>query len=194
MYQFFQISDDIRKPWIALCGDPRMEILAGDQAEVHIAACLGLGPLVQLAIKCAQPEVNIFQQLLTAGRGKTQIMDCIPISQCTPSLLIDLDKNATTSSKLDTRESTFLRFRPFNQKGFNKKNRSGDTPLHLAFQLDDMDMVELLLKEGADPTIENNAGLTASELGAKLGRKYILEETGEGTVVVVPVEGPERRL
>jgi len=46
-YQFFEASDAIRKPWIELCGDPRMEVLAGEQTPLHIAACLGLMPLVE---------------------------------------------------------------------------------------------------------------------------------------------------
>jgi len=197
-HQFFQVSDDIRKPWIELCGDPRMQILAGDQAEVHIAACLGLGPLVQLAIKSVQPEMNIFQQLWTTGRSKTQMMYCIPISQCKPSLLMDPGKNGNTPPNLDTRRPTYRSFNTINQKGFNKKNHSGHTPLHLAFQFDYVDIVKLLLEEGADPTIKNNVKLTPSELGAKLGRGYSLEKTREGAVVVVPVvvpvEGPVRRL
>jgi len=52
----------------------------------------------------------------------------------------------------------------------NKKNHSGNTPLHLAFQFDHVEIVELLVKEGADLTIKNNAQLTASELGAGLAR------------------------
>ena len=29
-HQFFEIRDIVRAPWISLCGDPRMEVLAGD--------------------------------------------------------------------------------------------------------------------------------------------------------------------
>ena len=192
-HQFFKGSDAIRKPWIELCGDPRMQILAGDQAEVHIAACLGLGPLVQLAIKSVQPEMSIFRQLWATGRNKTQMVYCIPISQCTPSLLMDPDKNGNTPPNLDTRRPTYRSFNTINRKGFNKKNHSGDTPLHLAFHFDYVDIVKLLLEEGADPTIKNNAKLTASELGARLARGHGLGARN-GTVVVVPVEGPERRL
>ena len=37
---------------------------------------------------------------------------------------------------------------------------SGFTPLHYAVAMDDLRMVEILLDGGADPTLENNRGLT----------------------------------
>ena len=49
-HQFFEANDGIRKPWIALCGDPRMEILAGELTPLHIAVSLGLIPLVEKAL------------------------------------------------------------------------------------------------------------------------------------------------
>jgi hypothetical protein len=49
-HQFFETSDIIRKPWIELCGDSRMEVLAGEQTPLHIAVCLGLMPLVEKAL------------------------------------------------------------------------------------------------------------------------------------------------
>ncbi|KAG0633372.1 hypothetical protein HOY80DRAFT_1106235 [Tuber brumale] len=48
--EFFDTSDAIRKPWIKLCGDPKMEVLAGDQTPLHVAVCLGLKPLVERAL------------------------------------------------------------------------------------------------------------------------------------------------
>ena len=191
-HQFFQLSDTIRKPWIELCGDPKMVILAGEQPTLHIAACLGLVPLVQLAIKCTQPRG--FQRLRRLGPGGTDEKYCIPMSQCTPSLLINLEKNGITPSKRKDWDSRPLTSWKLNQKGFNEKNRFGDTPLHLAVLFDYIDIVKLLLKEGANPTIKNNAQLTASGLGAKLGRGYSLAKTSEGTIAVVFVQEHERRL
>ena len=190
-YQIFEVSDTVRKPWIALCGNPKMSILAGDQPTLHIAACLGLTPLVQLAIKCTQPRG--FQRLRLVGLIGAQYHLCIPVSQCRPSLLINSDKNGNIPPKLKVREPRLLTWWKLNQKGFNEKNGSGNAPLHLAFQFDHIDIVTLLLEEGADPTIKNNAQLTAAELGAKLGRGYTLEKTKKGTVVV-PVEEPESSL
>ena len=185
--QFFSHSDTIRKPWIELCGDPKMEILAENQGRVLVAACLGLAPLISKAIRAPRRLFRL------RGFDFVSLKYCIPISQCIPSLLIDLDKNRNTSPKLDTKE-----LRPTGShfkytEICNEKNPSGDTPLHLAFQFDHIDIVKLLLKEGADPTIKNNANLTPSELGAKLGRGYTLEKTRKGTVVV-PVEGPGSKL
>jgi len=157
-YQFFEASDAIRGPWIELCGDPRMEVLAGDQTPLHIAVCLGLMPLVEKAV-----------------------------SSFTKSNRSPLDLGAKLVSR------AYKTLIPKEQKEINKKNSSGNTPLHLAVQFDYLEIVRFLVKNGADPTIKNNAQLTASELGAMFGRGYTLEKTGKGTVVV-PVEGPERRL
>ena len=188
-HQFFEVSDTIRKPWIELCGDPKMAILAGEQPTLHIAACLGLAPPVQLAIKSTLPRG--FRRLRLRGRSDPDqpLKYCITMSQCAPSLLMNPDRNGNTKV-LDQIPPILWNL---NQKGFNEKNGSGDTPLHLAFQFDHIDIVKLLLEEGADPTIKNNAKLTASELGAKLGRGYTMEKTREGTMVV-PVEGPGSRL
>jgi len=49
-HQFFDTSDHVRKPWIELCGDPRMEVLAGEQTPLHIAVGLELMPLVKKAL------------------------------------------------------------------------------------------------------------------------------------------------
>ena len=190
--QFFEVSDTIRKPWIELCGDPKMGVLAGEQGKVHIAACLGLEPLVELAIESTQPR-TVRSRLLGPIRPTTSLKHVIPMSQCIPSLLKKPYNNGNTSPSLDIKVPAFVHSLTFRQKGFNDKNRSGDTPLHLAFQFDHIEIVKLLLKRGADPTIKNNAQLTAFELGEKLGRGSNLGEDREGAVEV-SVEGPERRL
>ena len=190
-HQFFEVSDDIRKPWIELCGDPKMKILAGKQGKVHIIVCLGLAPLVPLAIESAWPQTlrsRLLQPLLFKPTV-TDLKHCIPISRCTPSLLAGLDRHGNTPSKQETWEQRYIKPSVINLKEVNKKNSSGNTPLHLASQFDHMDIIGLLLDNGADPTIKNNAQLTASELGASLGREYSVLRAWEGTVVV-PVEGP----
>ncbi|PWW78014.1 ankyrin, partial [Tuber magnatum] len=57
----------------------------------------------------------------------------------------------------------------------DKQNNSGDTPLHLAFQFDHPDIVEFLVRKGADLAIENNQGVTALQLGEGLGREDSLD-------------------
>ena len=140
-HQFFEASDVIRKPWIELCGDPRMAVLAGEQTPLHIAVCLGLLPLVQKALSGSTEKMKDNQHWDAQAQNKS----VPPVAH---------------NSKI------------------NKKNHSGNTPLHLAFPFDYTEIIQLLVKEGADPTIKNNAQLTASELGAKLAKGDSLEEAG----------------
>ena len=192
MHEFFHVSDTIRKPWIELCGDPQMEILAGDQDEVHIVACLGPTPLVQSALPFS--PINTMQLLWLISLNGMSLKYCIPFSKCTPSLLMKMDENGNTLPKTDARELRPVVYHLGYKKELNRKNHLDDTPLHLAFQFDHLDIVKVLLKEGVDTTIKNDAQLTASELGAQLGRGYyILEKTRKGAAVI-PVEGPGRRL
>ena len=67
-YQFFETSDIIRKPWIELCGDSRMEVLAGEQTPLHIAICLGLMPLVEKALRDFPQGANSRQSLHLAAK------------------------------------------------------------------------------------------------------------------------------
>ncbi|PUU77222.1 hypothetical protein B9Z19DRAFT_1066010 [Tuber borchii] len=63
-YQFFETGDVIRKPWVELCGDPKMEALVGDQAPLHIAVSLGLMPLVEKALPDLTKATNSNRSLL----------------------------------------------------------------------------------------------------------------------------------
>ena len=130
-YPFFEASDITRKPWIELCGDSRMAVLAGEQTPLHIAVCLGLLPLVQKILSDSKEKMKGNQH----REAEVQNISAPDVAY---------------SNKI------------------NQKNHSGNTPLHLAFQSDHREIIQLLVKEGADPTIKNNAQLTASELGAKL--------------------------
>ena len=49
----------------------------------------------------------------------------------------------------------------------NKKNKNGDTPLHLAVQRGDYDIIQLLLDNGADITIKNKKGISPYDLADK---------------------------
>jgi len=57
-HQFFETRDIIRKPWIELCGDSRMEVLAGEQTPLRIAVCLGLMPLAEETLSELTQERN----------------------------------------------------------------------------------------------------------------------------------------
>ena len=207
-YQFFESSDIIRNPWIELCGDPRMEVLAGEQTPLHVAVCLGLIPLVERALSDLTKRTNNnWSPLHLAARFISGVYKIL-IAKGGPSLLTDPDASGNTPLheaaisghlpmlralvKKFTRESAY-------SNEINKKNHSGNTPLHLALQFDHIEIVELLVKKGADTTIKNNAQMTVLELGAKLERgdgldilKHAEEIPGEveKEVVKEPAEEP----
>ena len=178
-YQFFETSDIIRMPWIELCEDPKMEVLAGEQTPLHIAICLGLTPLVGIALRDFPEGVNSKRSLHLAARFKSGVYKIL-IAKCKQYLLTDPDQDGNTplhgaaiSGHLSMLKDLVKKLRVSRgySKEVNKTNHFGNTPLHLAFQFDRPEIAELLVKEGADLTIKNNAQLTALELGAKLERR-----------------------
>ena len=182
LHQFFETSDTIRKPWIELCGDPKMQVLAGEQTQLHIAVCLGLMPLVEMALSDSAGRTNSsWSPLHLAAKFMSGLYNIL-ITTSEPSLLTARDQNSNTP----LHEAAISGHWPmlvglvkiFATLGYwacsneiNKQNHDGNTPLHLAFQFDHPGMVEFLSKNGADRTIKNNDQLTASELGARLGRE-----------------------
>ncbi|PUU84175.1 hypothetical protein B9Z19DRAFT_1118277 [Tuber borchii] len=214
-HQFFETSDAIRKPWIELCGDPGMEVLAGERTPLHIAVCLGIGPLVDMALSDSTEGTNSNQsplhlaamlmsgtyQILVA-KGKQSLLTCADQDGNTPL------HAAAISGHWSMLESLVKRFAAPEHRGctgeINKKNRHGNTPLHLTFQFDHPSMVEFLVKNGADTTIKNNAQITAPDLGASLGRRDCLDilekvrntlgEAKRGTVDGPAVESVEEPM
>ena len=179
-HQFFETSDVIRKPWIELCGDTRMEVLAGEQTPLHIAVCLGLMPLVEKMLSEFTPGMNSCRSPLHLAARFISRAYNILIDKSELSLLMESDQDGITplheaaisghSSMLNALVKTLAKHKAYSN-AINKKNHSGNTALHLAFQFDHTEIVQLLIKEGADTTIKNNAQLTALELGAKLERE-----------------------
>lgn len=51
----------------------------------------------------------------------------------------------------------------------------GETPLHIAANHGHLDVVNLLLKNGADPLIKNNDKLTAKDLSSNIAIKNALQ-------------------
>ena len=177
--QFFESSDIIRNPWIQLCGDPRMEVLMGEQTPLHIAVCLGIMPLVEKALSDYTKGTNSNQSPLHLAARFISGAYKLLIAKGGKSLLTDPDQNGNTplheaaisghSPMLKALVKEFAGDKAYCNE-INKKNHSGNTPLHLAFQFDHTEIVELLVKEGADPAIKNSGQITALELGAKLER------------------------
>ena len=182
-HQFFATSDAIRKPWIELCGDSRMKVLAGEQTALHIAICLGLTPLVEKALRDFPEGANSKGLLHLASRFISGVYKIL-IAKRNRSLLMDQDQDGNTplhGAAISGHSSMFkdlvkqLRGDRGRSNEINMTNHAGNTPLHLAFQFDHPEIVDLLVKEGADQTIKNKAQLTASELGAKLERGESLD-------------------
>ena len=160
-----------------------MEVLAGEQTPLHIAICLGLTPLAEKALRDFPEGANSKGLLHLAARFISGVYKIL-IAKCNRSLLTDPDQDGNTplhGAAISGHSSMLhdlvkeLRGRRVCSNEVNKTNNFGNTPLHLAFQFDHPEIVDLLIKEGADPTIKNNAQLTASELGAKLERGESLD-------------------
>jgi len=144
-HEFFETSDIVRKPWIDLCGDSRMEALAGEQTPLQIAVCLGLVFLVRQILSD-----------LTWGTYRTR------------------PPPRHTAAKLKAWVKEFAGDRAY-MKEINKKNRFGNTPLHLATEFDYTEIVKCLVNGGANPAIKNNDQMDALKFAEKLGRRDILE-------------------
>ena len=178
-YQFFGSSDIVRNPWIELCGDSRMEVLAGEQTPLHITVCLGLMPLVEKTLADFAKGTSSNQSPLHLAARFISGAYKLLIAKGGKSLLTDPDQYGNTplheaaisghSPMLKALVKEFAGDNAYNNE-INKKNHSGNTPLHLAFQFDHTEIVELLVREGADPAIKNSAQITALELGAELER------------------------
>ena len=196
-HQFFGTSDIIRKPWIELCGDPKMKVLAGDQTPLQIAVCLGLKPLVERVFSEFKNETNSNQSPLHLAAQFLSGIYKLLVAEYTLALLTAPDGYGNTPLHAATAHGHWpmvvelvKRFKtPGHTKcsdEINKKNRHGNTPLHLALQFDHPGIVEFLFKSGADRTIKNNDQLTPSELGEMLGRVDCLRILGaaEGNEIV----------
>ena len=190
-YQFFETCDAVRKPWIELCGDPKMHILAGEQTPLRIAVCLGLTPLVEKALSDLASKTDSNQSPLNlAAKFMSREYKSL-IAKGGISLLTapDQDGNAPLHRAVISGHRAMLEalVKKFATLGYgtqdneiNKKNRSGNTPLHLAVQFDHPHIVKFLSENGADPTIENNAQVTALRLGETLERGDIFDFLEQG--------------
>jgi len=207
-YQFFATSDVIREPWTKLCGDPKMEILVGEQKPLNIAVCLELMPLVEKALSETTKEATTNQPALHLAAKFVSGAYKILIARSPLSLLAAPDRDGNTplhqaaisghSSMLEGLVKKFAKYKEYRNE-INKENRSGNTPLHLAIQFDHPDGVGVLIGNGADQTAKNKAGVTALGLGEGLERddclvsvqvameKIRLRERGEASDVLLCV-------
>ncbi|KAG0633366.1 hypothetical protein HOY80DRAFT_1006060 [Tuber brumale] len=183
-YQFFDTSDTIRKPWIELCGDPKMEVLAGDQTPLHVAVCLGLTPLIEKALssfKAGPNGTNNNQSPVHLAAKSISGTYKILIAKGSPSLLTAPGQfgntplhEAAISGHILMLAGLVEKFATPEYRAYsgqiNQQNHFGDTPLHLAVQFDHPDIVKFLVENCANLTIKNCRGVTALGLSARLGR------------------------
>ncbi|KAG0133875.1 hypothetical protein HOY82DRAFT_639186 [Tuber indicum] len=182
-HQFFT-SAAMRKPWIELCGDPKMMVLAGDQTPLSVAVCLGLTPLVEKALLDSNTETrntsNNQSPLHLAAKFISGAYEIL-IAKGSPSLLTVPDQHGNTPLHEAAisghilmlaglvKKFTTPEYRAYSGQ-INKQNEFGDTPLHLAIQFDRPDIAKFLVENHADLAIENSQGLTALKLGEELER------------------------
>ncbi|KAG0133854.1 hypothetical protein HOY82DRAFT_603315 [Tuber indicum] len=195
-HQFFDASDTVRKPWIELCGDPKMKVLEGDQTPLNVVVCLGLKPLVGKALldyNAGTRGTNDKQSPLhLAAKFISGAYEAL-IAMGSQSLITTLGQYDNTPlheaaisghrPMLQGLEKIFRKLGPETySEQINKQNEFGDTPLHLAVRFDHPDIVDFLVKNRADHTIRNRDGVTPLELGEELRRGDsvdILEQVGK---------------
>ena len=192
-HRFFEPKDVIRKSWIGLCGDQEMRVLAGEQTALHIAVCLGLTPLVEKVLSRFTKGTESMSPLPRATELVSRLCK-IMISKGGTFLRSARNRDGNTTlpkadisghlSKLAGLVEKFATWEHRARSGeINKKNDLGNTPLHLAVRFNRPDMVEFLVKHGADPNIKNHAQVTVPELGRKLRREKCLEILGRAGVL-----------
>ena len=179
-----------------------MEVLTGEQTSLHIAACLGLMPLVEKALldltKRKNCNCSLLRQVARFISGAYKIL----IDKSEPSFLMAPDRDGNTPLTLNNtgvsrRWSMLKAFvqqftgRRVYSSEINKTNHTGNTPLHLAYQFNHTEIAELLVKYGADLEIKKNAQIRQSELGVK-------PKTTNGWDTLKPGvkgrEGPEKEI
>ena len=79
-----------------------------------------------------------------------------------------------------------VRDQEFNSQINHFVSYSGFTPLHYAVVMDDQRMVQLLLSHGADPTVENNRGLTPINYCTNEEMKTLLQEEAAKVKHITP--------
>lgn len=84
----------------------------------------------------------------------------------------DEDLNSKLHFAVKDNNEEFVKY--FLNKNFspNEKNKFGDTPLHLAMQLKNKQIIKLLIDDGGDVTIKNNNDISPYDLADKEMRIY----------------------
>ncbi|XP_052422418.1 BRCA1-associated RING domain protein 1 [Carassius gibelio] len=99
-------------------------------------------------------------QSLRTSRQSNEKQNRNPVTQATPDL---------------RKKSSSVRHKRANP-AYMKRNRNGETPLHLAAIKGDVEEVRKLLAQGADPNLKDNAGWTPLHEACNLGHLGVVEE------------------
>jgi ankyrin repeat protein len=131
-----------------------------DDKLLNLPNTKGLTPLL---VACERDDANLLQKLLDRH---------VDARQCDPSGASPLAIAAFCGSKevlvLLLQRTSLLYL-------LEKPNLNGCTPLWLAARSGRPDVVELLLKAGADPSIANNEGISSIGAAIKYKRETVLE-------------------
>lgn len=113
---------------------------------------------------------STIESLLKTSNNKQQLVGMLPTcfaGKLAPAFLFYLIRlNAVTAvSKIIDHAPALV----------NVKNQAGMTPLHLAISCKSIVLVDLLLHKAADPSLENNDGLTAYDFAEIINNHNITE-------------------
>lgn len=98
---------------------------------------------------------------------------------------VDIRKNKTTSIDIKISENTSEQDKPRHEKMFSEyRDRENKvwSPIHIAVQSGNTNIVQLLLNHGADPTVKDKFGRTAFDIAEEKGDKEIKKLLSEHVV------------
>lgn len=136
----------------------RLAAIAGDKDVFLLLENNGasLNSITGLVVAAAKGgNIQIIQALLRKGMHVNEV---------------DANGNTPLHNTANVKVAVYLLSRG---AGVDIKNGDGDTPLHSSVIDRNVDMVDFLLKNGADTSLRNNRGLTASQLAGQIGERKI---------------------
>ena len=153
------------------------------QGQVGITLALKLDALRAVQALLQSPQLQLDARnasgesalMLAAIKGHTDIVKTL--------LARDADVNKTgwaplhyAASAASAQHVAIIRILLDNYAYIDAASPNGTTPLMMAARYGSEDAVQLLLNEGADPTLKNQLGLSASDFAARANRTEVAEK------------------
>ncbi|CAH1111358.1 unnamed protein product [Psylliodes chrysocephalus] len=142
-----------------------IEILERDEKRFFKSCFFGLSHEVQKLIKKGidinkRHHLGWTPLLVAAVNGRYEVVECLLQAGADPNLSDEyINPNRTANEKgMHPLEVLMIRDEEFSNALNNRATFLGFTPLHYAVLTDNFDVVKLLVKNGANPTLENDAG------------------------------------